>query len=168
MTSPDTGVIPREEALGFAQRRSWIFSAWWYPAVLGVSGAVQAGLALALGQSPEPGIVLAVLGAAFAALGWALAARVRFTRRPPRPASDIPRAEQGIRLAPVMIRTILIAGAVVVGALVLFTPKGGSPDTLPLLGMLVVWPLGLAAGLAHTRRLMLDSTGLYARWLERR
>jgi hypothetical protein len=67
-----------------------------------------------------------------------------------------------------MIRTILIASALGVGALVLFTPNGGSPESLPLLGMLVTWPLGLAAGLAYTRRLMMNSAGLYARWLERR
>lgn len=168
MTGPAMGVVPDGTALGFAQRRSLVFSAWWYPAVLGISGVVQAGLALALGQSGETGIVLAVLGAVGAAAGWALTAWPRFTRKPPRPASDIPRVEQGIRITPGMIRTILIASALGVGALVLFTPMGGSPESLPLLGMLVIWPLGLAAGLAYTRRLMMNSAGLYARWLERR
>ena len=56
-----------------------------------------------------------------------------------------------------MIRTILIASALGVGALVFFTPKGGSPESLPLLGMLATWPLGLAAGLAYTRQLMIKS-----------
>lgn len=168
MTGPAMGVVPDGTALGFAQRRSLVFSAWWYPAVLGISGVVQAGLALALGQSGETGNVLAVLGAVGAAAGWALTAWPRFTRKPPRPASDIPRVEQGIRITPGMIRTILIASALGVGALVLFTPMGGSPESLPLLGMLVIWPLGLAAGLAYTRRLMMNSAGLYARWLERR
>ena len=144
------------------------FSAWWYPAALAASGAVQAGLALVLGQSPETGIVLAVLGAVLAALGWAVTAWPRFTRKPPKPAAGIPRVEQGIRITPLIIRTILVLSAVAVAALVLFTPKGGSPEMLPLLGMLVIWPLGFAAGLAYTRRLMLDSAGLYARWRERR
>lgn len=71
-----------------------MFSAWWYPAVLAVSGAVHAGLALFLGQSPELGIFMAILGAVFAALGWALTAWPRFTRKPPKPAADIPRVEQ--------------------------------------------------------------------------
>ena len=168
MTGPGTGVVPREEAFGFAQRRSWVFSAWWYPAVLAASGAVYAGLAAVLGQSPETGIVLALLGTVLAALGWAVTAWPRFTRKPPKPAADIPRVEQGIRITPLVIRTILIVSLVGLGALVLFTPKGGSPEVLPLLGMLVIWPLGFAAGLAYTRRLMLDSAGLYARWLERR
>lgn len=111
---------------------------------------------------------MAILGVVGSAVGWAFTAWPRFTRKPPKPASDIPRVEQGIRITPGMIRTILIATAVGVGALMLFTPQGGSPEMLPLLGMLVIWPLGLAAGLAYTRRLMLNSTDLYARWLERR
>ncbi|AOT02023.1 hypothetical protein ASPU41_00410 [Arthrobacter sp. U41] len=167
MTGPDTGVAPDATALGFAQRKSWVFSAWWYPAVLAVSGAVYAGLAQALGQNPETGVVLAILGGAGSTLGWALTVGPRFTRKAPRPAADIAGVDQGIRITPGMIRTILIASALGVGALVLFTPDGGSPETLPLLGMLAVWPLGLAAGLAHTRRFMLDSAGLYARWLDR-
>ena len=168
MTGPGTGVVPRGEAFGFAQRKSWVFSAWWYAAVLAASGAVYAGLALVLGQSPETGIVLAILGTVLAALGWAFTAWPRFTRKPPKPTSDIPRVEQGIRITPLLIRTILIVSALGVGALVLFTPKGGSLETLPLLGLLITLPLGTSAGLAYTRRLMLDSAGLYARWLELR
>ena len=168
MTGPALGVLPDGTALGFAQRKSLVFSAWWYPAVLGFSGVVQAGLAVALGQSAETGVVLSILGAAFSAVGWALTAWPRFTRKPPKPASDIPRVQQGIRITPGMIRTILIATAVGVGALMLFTPQGGSPEMLPLLGMLVIWPLGLAAGLAYTRRLMMNSAELYAQWLKRR
>lgn len=168
MTGPGTGVVSREEAFGFAQRRSLIFSAWWYPAVLAASGAVHASLAQALAQSAETGVVMAILGVVGSAVGWAFTAWPRFTRKPPKPASDIPRVEQGIRTTPIMVLTILIASALCVGALVLFTPRGGSPESLPLLGMLVIWPLGLAAGLAYTRRLMIESPTLYARWLERR
>jgi hypothetical protein len=163
MTGPGTGVASREEAFGFAQRRSLVFSAWWYPAVLAVSGAVHASLAVALAQSAETGVVMAILGVVGSALGWAFTAWPRFTRRPPRPVADISRVENGIRVTPIMIRTILIASALGVGALVLFTPQGGSLEMLPVLGMLVTWPLGLAAGLAYTRRLMLNSIDLFAR-----
>lgn len=168
MMVPDSGVVHRGVAFGFAQRRSWVFSAWWYPAVLAVSGAVHAGLALVLGQSAETGIVLAVLGAVSAVLGWALTAGPRFTRKMPKPAADFARVEQGIRITPIMIRTVLILSALGAGALVLFTPTGGSPETLPLLGMLIIWPLGLAAGLGYTRLLMVNSAGLYAQWLDHR
>lgn len=49
-----------------------------------------------------------------------------------------------------MIRTVLVASALGISALALFTPTGGSLETLPLLGMLVAWPLGIATDLAHT------------------
>lgn len=163
-----TATDPRATAFGFAQRRSWVFSAWWYPIVLTISGVLHAGLAVVLGQSTELGIFMAILGAIFASLGWVFTAWPRFTRKPPKPASDIPRVEQGIRITPGMIRTVLIASGLGIGALVLFTPNGGSPETLPMLGMLVTLPVGVAAGLAYTGWLMKNSAELYARWLERR
>ena len=147
MNVRSTVVVPDGAAFGFAQRRSWIFSAWWYPAVLAVSGAVHAGLTLFLGQSSETGIVMAILGAVCAALGWTLTAWPRFTRNPPAPASDTPRVKQGIRSTAGMIRTILMVSA---------------------LGVAALWPLGLAAGLTYTQRLMMNSAELYARWLEHR
>ncbi|MBP1135437.1 hypothetical protein JOE31_001669 [Arthrobacter sp. PvP023] len=164
----DTAKDPRATAFGFAQRRVWVFSAWWYPVVLAISGAVHAGVAAVLGQSLELGTVMVILGAVFASLGWVSTAWPRFTRKAPKPASDIPRVEQGIRITPGMIRTFLIATALGIAALVLFTPEGGWPETLPILGMLMTLPLGVAAGLAYTRRLMTNSAELYARWLERR
>lgn len=118
--------MPDATAYGYAQRRSWIFFAWWYPAVLSIAGLLHAVLALALGQSAETGIGMAVLGAVLASTGWALTAWLRFT------------------------------------------PNGASPENLPVLGLLVTVPLGSAAGLLHTRRLMCNNAGLYARWLERR
>lgn len=163
-----TATDPRAPAFGYGQRRSWVFSAWWYPATLAISGAVHAGLAMLLGQSAEIGIVMAILGGVFAAAGWAATAAPRFTRKPPKPASDIPLVEQGIRITPGMIWTVLIASTLGIGALVLLTPKGGSPETLPMLGMLMAVPLGIAAGLAYTGWLMKNSAELYARWLERR
>jgi hypothetical protein len=111
---------------------------------------------------------LAILGAVFAAFGWLFTTWPRFTRKPPKPASDILRVEQGIRITPGMIRTMLIVTALGIAALVLLTPMGGSPEAVPLLGMLVAAPLGTAAGLAYTGWLMKNSSRLYARWLERR
>lgn len=168
MTGMASGVIPQEMAFGFAQRRSWVFSAWWYPAVLAISGLAYVGLSLMLGQDMETGIVLLILGAVMSGLGWAMTAWPRFTRKPPKPASDVARVEQGIRSTPIMIRTVLVAAALIVGALVLFTPQGAAPGTLPLLGMLITWPVGICAGFAYTRRLMVNSGELYARWLGRR
>ncbi|WP_087874406.1 hypothetical protein [Arthrobacter globiformis] len=163
-----TATDPRAAAFGFAQRKAWVFSAWWYGAIFSFSGVVHCVLAGILGQSAELGIFLAILGTVLAAVGWVLTMWPRFTRKLPKPASDIPRVEQGIRIAPGMIRTLLIASGLGIGALVLFTPKGASPEMLPILGILVAVPLGVAAGLAYTGWLMRNSAELYARWLERR
>ena len=168
MTGVDPSVMTPEAGYGFAQRKAWVFSAWWYPGVLALSGAVYGVFALLLGQSPETGVVMAILGTALSALGWALTIAPRFTRKRPRPASDIPRVEQGIRTTPITIRTLLIAGALAVAALMLFTPGGASVDVLPLFGLLVTLILGMCAGLAHIRRLMMNSAELYATWLKRR
>ncbi|GAA1792723.1 hypothetical protein GCM10009712_44460 [Pseudarthrobacter sulfonivorans] len=163
-----TATDPRAAAFGFGQRRSWVFSAWWYPAVLATAGAVHAGLATVLGQSAEIGVVMVILGGVFAALGWIFTTWPRFTRKPPKPASDIPRVEQGIRITPGMVRFFLAASALGIGALLLLTPMGGSVEAVPLLGMLVAVTLGTAAGLAYTGRLMKNSADVYSRWLNRR
>lgn len=158
---------PKGPAFGFSQRRSWVFYAWWYPAVLGLSGAVHAGLALLTQGDPELGVVLLIIGAVLAALGWAATAAPRFTRKLPRPAADIPRVEQGIRITPGIIWTVLGGTAVILLLLVLFTPKGASPETIPLLGLLAAFAGGIAIGLAYTRWLMKNSEDLYGRWLQR-
>jgi len=89
-TRGSTPTDPRATAFGFGQRRSWVFSVWWYPAVLAMAGAVHAGLATIIGQSPGIGIMMTILGGVFAALGWVFTTWPRFTRRLPKPASDIP------------------------------------------------------------------------------
>ena len=158
----------RAGASGFAQRRSWVFWAWWYGAVPAISGAVQAGLAGILGQSAELGIALMVMGSALAAAGWLLTVGWRFTRKLPKPASDIPRVEQGIRITPSIIRVVVIGAVLIVLALALFIPQVGFPDAFPVLGMLVGFLWSVAAGLAYTGRAMKNSADLYARWLSRR
>lgn len=165
-----TGTVTdaRAAAFGFSQRRSWVFSAWWYPAVLAIAGAVHAALAAVLGQSAEIGVVMVILGGFFAAFGWIFTAWPRFTRKLPKPASDIPRVEQAIRITPGMVRFFLIASALGIGALVLLTPMGASVEAVPLLGMLVAVTLGTAAGLAYTGWLMKNSADIYSQWLNRR
>lgn len=158
---------PRAHAFGYAQRRSWVFYAWWYPAVLGFAGAVHAGLSLVAGMSPETGVVLLILGTVLAAVGWAVTAKPRFTAKQPKPASDIPRVEQRIRITPLIIRTVLGGTAVIVLLLVLLTPKGTSPEALPLLGLLIAYSSGVAAGLTYIGWLMVNSGELYDRWLQR-
>jgi len=166
LTGTDPTVMTPGAAYGFGQRRSWVFSAWWFSAVLAASGVAYSGFSLMLGRSPETGVVLAILGAAMSAMGWALTAMPRFTRKFPKPAADIPRVEQGIRTTPITIRTFLIATALGVAALAILTPGDAYPDILPVLAMIVTLAAGVCAGLAYIRRLMIRSAELYARWLE--
>lgn len=158
---------PRAAAFGFGQRKSWVFFAWWYPSIIGFSGAAYALLALMVGQDPELGISVMLLGAALAAAGWILTLKPRFTRKQPKPASDIPRVDQGIRITPGIIWTVLAGAAVLVLLLVVSVPEVAAPESLPVLGLLMAWPVGVSAGLAYTRWLMVNSGRLYSEWLNR-
>lgn len=158
---------PGAAAFGFAQRRSWVFSAWWYPAVLGFAGATHSVISLFAREDPETGVVLLIIGAVLAALGWALTVQPRFTKSQPKPASDISRIEAGIRITPGIVWTVLIGADIIVLLLVFFTPNGTSPEAFPLLGLLIAFSVGLAAGLGYTRWLMVNSAEHYERWLQR-
>ncbi len=166
MNQTAPSVESRAQALGYAQRRSWIFYAWWYPAVLAIAGTAQAGTSLLVGGDPELGTVLVIIGAVLSGVGWVATAAPRFTRKAARPATDIPRVDQGIRITPGIIWTLLAGTAAIVLALVLFTPKGSSAEALPLLSLPVSFAAGIAAGLGYTRKLMMHSESIYARWLQ--
>lgn len=162
--SPSTAAV----AFGYAQRRSWVFFAWWYPSIIALGGALHALLALLLGQDPELGTSALIIGLALAGVGWVCTIKPRFTRKAPKPASDIPRVEQGLRISPTISWTILAGGAVLVLALVVFIPQFATAGEIPLLGMLIAWPAGASAGIAYVHWLMKNSPRLYAQWLGRR
>lgn len=158
----------RARAFGFAQRRAWVFWAWWYGATMAIAGAVMAGLARLVGHSAELGITLLLLGGVLAAAGWLLTVGWRFTRKIPKPATDIPRVEQSIRITPGIVWCVGIGAVLIVIALVVLTPAGGSTQALPLLGVLLAFLWSTAAGFAYTGWVMKNSAHLYARWLARR
>ncbi|WP_458781874.1 hypothetical protein [Arthrobacter sp. D3-16] len=167
MTLGDAEVAtdPRAPAFGYAQRRTWVFFAWWYGAVIAIPGTVDAALS---GQDPERGIVTMALGAAISALGWLVTLGVRFTRKPPKPASDIPRVEQAIRINPRVVKFAVIGSFVIAAGLLLLTPNGRSPDTIPITGVVAAAQLSIAGGVAYSGWLLKNSGELYSRWLERR
>jgi len=154
-------------AYGYAQRRSWIFWAWWYGAVLAGTGAVDAVLLAIFGQNPERGVTMVIIGAAVSVLGWLVTLGVRFSRKPPKPATDLPRLEQGIRINPGVVKFLVVAAVLIPVALALFTPNGASPETSPILGFIGASILGLAAGMARSGWLFRNSSELYRRWLQR-
>jgi len=107
------------------------------------------------------------LGAAVSALGWLVTLGVRFSAKPPKPASDIPRVEQAIRINPTVIKVSVIGAVLIAAGLILLTPNGRSPEVLPIVGLIAAAQLSIAAGVAYSGWLLKNSGELYARWLER-
>lgn len=136
--------------------------------MIAVPGAVDAALSRLLGQDPARGTITMALGVALSALGWFLTLGLRFRRKLPKPASDIPRVEQSIRINPGVIKFSLIGSGLIVAALILLTPNGRSPEVLPLVGLIAAAQMCVIAGLTYSGWLLKNSGDLYARWLDRR
>ena len=156
-----------QHALGHAHRRARVFWFWWMGMVFAVPGAAQAAVLAATGQSPESGLVLAGLGLFLSGVGWLACIGPRFTSKAPRPADDVARAEQEIRIAPGVAIGSVAAMLAIVVALMIFTPRGTSPGVLPILAFLAAFPLPVAAGMLYSRHLHRDRDRLYADWLGR-
>lgn len=154
--------------LGYAQRRSWIFWAWWYGVALAITGAADAILSGLVGPDTSRGVEMILLGAPLSVLGWLLTIGVRFSKKLPKPAKDVPRVERGIRINPGVVNSLVIATVLIAAAMVFLTPRGTSPETLPYTGLVSAAILSLAAGMAGSGRLFRNSSQLYRRWLERR
>lgn len=137
---------PREHALGYAHRRARVFWFWWMGMVFAVPGAVQAMVLAGTGQNPENGLLLAFLGLAISGAGWLMAVGPRFTRSAPQPAHDANRAEQYIRIVPGAVTGMVAAMLVLISVLMVATPRGTSPDVLPILAFLVAFPWQLEHG----------------------
>lgn len=171
MTLGDATAVAAEERaleLGYAQRRSWIFWAWWYGVALAITGAGDAIFSGLVGQDTSRGVGMVLLGAPISALGWLLTLGARFSKKLPKPAKDVPRVEQGIRINPGVVKFLVIATVMVAAAMVVLTPRGTSPATLPYTGLVAAAILSLAAGMARSGWLFRNSSQLYRRWLERR
>ena len=167
LTAPSTAGFP-QLALGYAHRRARVFWFWWMGMVFALPGLAQTTVLAATGQSPEDGLVLAGLGLAISGAGWLMAIGPRFTREDPRPADDVNRAEQYIRIVPGTAIGMVAAMLVIVVALMLATPRGTSPDVLPILAFLAAFPVPLAAGMLYSRHLHRERERLYTNWLKRR
>jgi predicted permease len=157
-----------EFALGYAHRRARVFWFWWMGIIFAVPGVAQAAALAATGQDPENGLILVAFGLATSGIGWLLAVGPRFTRKPPRPADDVARTEQYIRVVPSSAVTMVVIMLVVVAALSFLTPKGTSPEALPISAVLAVFPLPIAAGMLYSRHLHRNRDRLYTAWLRLR
>ena len=166
-TAPSTANFP-QLALGYAHRRARVFWFWWMGMIFALPGLAQAGVLAATGQSPENGLVLAVLGLVISGAGWLMAVGPRFTRTDPRPADDVNRAEQYVRIAPGTAVGMIAAMLAIVVAIMIAAPRGTSPEVLPILAFLVAFPLPVAAGMLYSAHLHRHRERFYAGWLERR
>ncbi|MET4144062.1 hypothetical protein [Arthrobacter sp. UYCo732] len=155
-------------ALAYAHRRTWVMASWGYGALLAASGAAYVLTSALTGNDPEIGVVMFILGAAIAALGWLASAPQRFTRKIPKPAMDVARAEQAIRIN----KGVVIVSNVVMALLILGaafgTPRGLAPDVLPILASLAVFAPLLGVIIHRTTRLLKERGARYDRWLHDR
>lgn len=158
----------RLHGYGYGQRLISIFWGWWYGVMLIIAGVSDAALSFNLNQGTDRGISMAVIGGGILIIGWLLTLRLRFTRNIPKPASYGWRVERGIKASPMAVKVCAICTVVIVVALAVFTPSGGLPEIIPILGLVTAVGLTLTAGLAYSGWLMKNSGELYARWLERR
>lgn len=155
-------------ALAYAQRRTWVMGSWMYGGMIAAAGTVYALASLATGESTETGDGMALLGLALAALGWLASAPKRFTRKLPKPSMDVPRAEQAIRINKGVVISSNILMAVIILALAFGTPKGLSPESIPVLAMTSVWAPLMGVLIMRARKLLMERGPRYERWLQSR
>jgi hypothetical protein len=159
---------PDNYALAHAQRRTWVLGSWMYGAILAAAGAAYVLTSMGTGHDPETGTAMTILGAAIAVLGWIASARQRFTRKIPKPAMDVPRAEQAIRINKPVVVASNIAMAAIILALAVLAPRGTAPDVLPILAALSVWAPLLGVLILRSTRLLVERGARYDRWLQNR
>lgn len=170
MTGPATFItaVSAPHALGYAHRRARVFMFWWMGMVFAIPGAVQAAVLAATGQNPEDGLVLAGLGLGISVVGWLAAIGSRFTRAAPRPAEDVARTELYIRTGPGVAISSVTGMLVIVVVIMVAAPQGTSPEIMPVLAALAVFPMPIAAALLYSGHLHRHRERLYATWLARR
>ncbi len=166
--APSPTAVSAPHALGYAHRRARVFMFWWMGLVFAIPGAAYAVALAATGQSPEDGLALTGLGLGLSGVGWLAAIGPRFTRTDPKPADDLARTEQNIRINPGVAIGLVAVMLLIVIALMLATPRGTSPEALPVLAALAAFPLPVAAALLYSRHLHVNRERLYAAWLARR
>lgn len=155
-------------ALAHAQRRTWVIGSWAYGAILSVSGAAYVLASAVTGNDPETGAMMTVLGAAIAVVGWLASAPKRFTRKLPKPAMDVNRAEQAIRINKNVVIFSNILMAVILLAATFLAPRGMAPDVLPITAMLSVWAPLVGTLILRATKLLIERRTIYDRWLQAR
>jgi hypothetical protein len=151
-------------ALGYAQRRAWVFGSWWYGILLASGGATYSLTAVLMGLNPETGVFLAVLGLAIGGVGWIVSSPQRFSRKQPKPSKEIARAEQSIRINPGVVVVSNVAMLVIIVVLLLNRGPDAAPDVIPILAMIGTWPPMCGVGIMFVRTLLIERRERYQAW----
>lgn len=151
-------------ALAYAQRRIWVFGSWWYGIILATSGAVYALASLLMGSDPETGAGMTLLGLAIAGIGWMVSAPKRFSRKQPKPAMDVNRAEQSIRINRGVVLVSNLVMAAVVVALAWIMEPGAADEGVPVLALLTVWAPMVGVLVLRARTLLIERQPRYLAW----
>lgn len=159
---------PDNYALAYAQRRSWVLGSWSYGAILAAGGTAYVIASALTGNDPAIGVGTAVLGGAVALLGWLASAPKRFSRRVPKPAMDVWRAEQAIRINKPAVIAANILMPLILLAMTFLAPRGMAPDVIPITAMLAVWPPLVGALMLRVSKLLVERGEIYDRWLQGR
>lgn len=153
-------------ALAYVQRRVWVLSSWSYGVLLAAGGTVYVLASAVTGNDPEVGAGVVLLGGALAALGWLASAPKRFSRKLPKPAREVWRAEQDIRTNKPAVIVANVLGAGIILAITFLTPRGMAPDVIPIAAMLAVWPPLVGALMLRITKLLVERGAIYERWLQ--
>lgn len=147
---------------------AWVMGSWMYGGMLAAAGAVYALVSVATGEDPETGVGVALVGLALAALGWLASAPKRFSRKLPKPSTDVARAEQSIRINKGVAIGSNIVMTVIVLAFAFGMPRGLAPDVIPVLAMMWVWAPLTGVLIMRARKLLMERGPRYERWLQGR
>jgi len=162
VSEPTSQTTPRELTLGFAQRKSNLFFAWFAPLSLTLAGGLYALPALVShnAEDIETGVVMMLIGIVLSALGWLLSAPKRFSKKKLKPAVDIPRVDQAIRIhPPSRIWNFVILG-VIVTALCL-SPNGLTQDIISITGLIIGFYAMIMLGMECSYRWLKNSGHYY-------
>lgn len=161
--------VPRDITLGFAQRKSNLFFAWFAPLALAVAGVLYALPAMAMGdtQDVETGFVAALIGLILSGLGWLVSAPKRFSKKKLKPATDIPRVDQAIRIHPgTRIANFIILGLIVIG--LCLSPNGITQDMISIGGLIIGIYAMIMLGMECSYRWLKNSGHYYEAWINKR
>jgi cytochrome b len=136
--------------------------------MIAASGTAYVLASAVTGIDPEIGVGMAILGAVLAGLGWLVSAPKRFTRKLPKPAKDVGRAERAIRKNKPAAIFANILMAVILLAMTFLLPRGLAPDVLPITAALSVWGPLYGALLLRVSKLLAERSTIYERWLQSR